>query len=383
MESSVAPKSKKIKLQNGEEIPFLPEDFIVEEILPRLPVKSLLRFRCVARSWCSLIESQRFMKIHLRYSIENASLALHRIIFNSIDGLKQCSLPSLFNDPFTNSITCNVDLGINFQRPMESVYLVGSCNGLVCILLDRRRFVLWNPTTRMLKNLPPFDNKMRHGSITKYGFGFDELNDDYRVFGLLSVFCVSGAYFPIRKVYSLRANSWKVVEGKDASPFDEKGFHVSGKLHWNIRYAQKCGIASFDLNTMVCGVVELPFFTELSHKLGVGVLKGCLSVHYYHRKTHVNIWLMKEYGVRDSWEKVVTVPYYHDPRENPLPTPFAIGPNGEVLLHNGDTFIIYNPKSNVFRLPQIIEHARFLNLDNYIESLAPIVPYAGLYKPSE
>lgn len=281
----------------------------------------------------------------------------------------------MFNEQLTDPITYNADFGINIQK--EKVHLVGCCNGLVCILVDRKRFILWNPTTKKSNKLPNFDHKMNHASITKYGFGFDELNDDYKVFGLLSVFCTSGKYLPIRKVYSLRTNSWEVVlEGRDASPFDGAGTFASGKLHWDICSAYINGIASFDLNSKVYGVIEPPNYSKNEFSQRVGVLKGCLSVHSFRRKSHVDIWVMKEYGVKESWDKVATVPYYQGPRDCSLPTPLTIGPNGEVLLIHKSTFLIYNPKGNVFRIPQITDAAtlNFLDFGVYVESLVSVVP---------
>lgn len=51
----------------------LPCDML-DEILCRLPVKLLLRCRCVSKEWCSLIDSTRFVKKHLKKALDyNAS----------------------------------------------------------------------------------------------------------------------------------------------------------------------------------------------------------------------------------------------------------------------------------------------------------------------
>ncbi|KAH7847466.1 hypothetical protein Vadar_026394 [Vaccinium darrowii] len=42
----------------------LPEDLVIEEVLTRLPAKSLMRFKSVSKLWCSTISSPSFCKTH-------------------------------------------------------------------------------------------------------------------------------------------------------------------------------------------------------------------------------------------------------------------------------------------------------------------------------
>ncbi|KAL8505458.1 hypothetical protein ACS0TY_016632 [Phlomoides rotata] len=367
MEGKSPPQSRKIKLHNGEETPCLPEEIIFEEILPRLPVKPLSKFRCVSKSWCSLIASKSFMKAHLRNSI---IFSHHRIVLISDHGLGQCSLHSLFNEPYTDSIDYTAARGIDVQT--DEIDLVGCCNGLVCILLDLTRFILWNPTTKKSRNLPDFDNKLKHGAILKHGFGFDELNDDLKVFGSLHFYETDGTLHTSSKVYSLRSNSWKGDEDEDEDSVYVTGkcagVYVSGKLHWQKQ--DKCEIVTFDLSSHVFGVIELPSYLGFRYTSSLGVHKGCLiAVALHPTYKHLDIWLMKEYGVKDSWDKVITVLNYNDSRV------FVVGPNGDVLLSYGSALAaIYNPKCNVLRYPEIINYSSFFETGIYIETLASVDP---------
>uniref|UniRef100_A0A6V7QW55 F-box domain-containing protein n=1 Tax=Ananas comosus var. bracteatus TaxID=296719 RepID=A0A6V7QW55_ANACO len=50
-------------------------DELISEVLVRLPVKSLLRFRCVSRTWRSLISDPHLIESHRRRSQQHPSLS--------------------------------------------------------------------------------------------------------------------------------------------------------------------------------------------------------------------------------------------------------------------------------------------------------------------
>ena len=76
---------------------------------------------------------------------------------------------------------------------------------------------------------------------------------------------------------------------------------------------------------------------------------------------------MKEYGIRESWTKLVVIPYINDS----LFTRSCILKNGEVLLSIGEFLVSYNPKNGSFGCSMTISFfaGLFLYVDFYIENL--------------
>lgn len=85
------------------------------------------------------------------------------------------------------------------------------------------------------------------------------------------------------------------------------GVYLNGLVHWIF------GIGPLQASRVICAFdVESERFEELplppsSFRLGraeleLGVLKGCLTVNVCY-KNQINVWVMKEYGVKESWSK--------------------------------------------------------------------------------
>lgn len=374
-DSTAHDQSKKIKTTNLLQIAHLPEE-IIQDILLRLPVKSLLKSRCVSKSWLSLISSPQFVKTHLKLSAENADYANHRIIFtftNPCFNLKQCSVSSLMFKPRT--VTSNIDYPN--KSPYKAVWVVGSCNGIICVAIDEKDIFLWNPSTRKSKELPPVGVEMKQGFYYMWGFGFSESDDDYKVVG---VFCAYGNGCVLESmvmIYSLRTDSWKRIEDFSCGiPFDDTGRFASGKLHFaatsTVEFNSRWNIVSLDLKSEAYGTVEQPDYGESCSSSSLGLLGGCLSVLCDYQNTRADVWVMKEYGVKESWTRVASIPYFNDHERFLYSNPLLIMPNGEILLVFRTRLVVYNPKDNCFRRPRISNFHSSLEVDIYFESLVPL-----------
>ncbi|KAK9992183.1 hypothetical protein SO802_027168 [Lithocarpus litseifolius] len=103
---------------------------------------------------------------------------------------------------------------LEIPKPCIFLNSTGSCNGLLCTTLKHNVFILWNPFTRDLVELPSssieFPTRSRKCLSIVYGFGYDSFSDDYK---LLRVFIFAAESFKTEvKLYSLRTNSWRRID---------------------------------------------------------------------------------------------------------------------------------------------------------------------------
>nr|XP_023876158.1 F-box/kelch-repeat protein At3g23880-like [Quercus suber]XP_023876165.1 F-box/kelch-repeat protein At3g23880-like [Quercus suber]XP_023876171.1 F-box/kelch-repeat protein At3g23880-like [Quercus suber] len=309
-------------------------DEIVLEILARLPVKSLLRFRCVCKTWYSYITNPNFISTHLLcynnhdggYVIYMPRTAVHRAYFHRPHS-QICTLA------FDRTFETISEFRIPFTFQSGYASLVGSCNGILCftdfITPKSNDVYLWNPSIRKFKRLPNTCLNQTQVLNVAHGFGYDSLNNDYKV----ARFSWTGIKWippPEVEVYSLSSDSWKRVElGISRRPnVISYGFNgilafpfVSGHLHWMIEMIEEGGgqerrytsmILSFDVNSEK--LKELPVPDEggciakylTSYKEKLALIKFGHGAQPFSKLC--SIWVMREYGVLDSWNKLFVLP---------------------------------------------------------------------------
>ncbi|XP_074352917.1 F-box protein CPR1-like [Apium graveolens] len=240
------------------EIPHIPDE-LVNDVLLRLPVKPLLCFRCVRKSWCSLIDSTTFVKNHLERNSER----------NPHSGLIFVSMPKRNNFYLADADSLNGSTAIKITKPLKSklsgAKIVGSCNGLVC--------------------------------------SYDHLNDDYKV-----VRISERLYKGVKlSVYSLRSNSWTRPRTlRHLICLYRPGTFVDGSLYWLSSYKGYNIIVAFDLADEKFTEVPYPrdFDWTTVNKLLLLVFNRRLCLISFYSKFDTDIWLMNNCGVENSWSKM-------------------------------------------------------------------------------
>ncbi|CAN1830211.1 Putative F-box protein At4g38870 [Linum perenne] len=126
---------KKMKQADEKGCLIVDDDLVVIQILSRLPVKSLMRFKSVCKSWKSIIEQDlNFMNLHYTHSEARSGLFILRskpIFSNSNDNKKSRELSLLSVD-----LQCDDKGVVNSANLQSSKKIVQSC-----LISTRLRFL--------------------------------------------------------------------------------------------------------------------------------------------------------------------------------------------------------------------------------------------------
>ncbi|RDX74206.1 F-box/kelch-repeat protein, partial [Mucuna pruriens] len=338
-------------------LPVLPDELIIE-ILLRVSVRSLLQFKCVSKLWNTLISDPKFAKDHFRVSIADPNMAHQRLVSSGFIGpskIRSFSTQLLFQNSPTPAQSHCFPTNANCR-------ILGSCHGLLCLYDFRNGYVtLWNPSTRLQSERLPIC-----GSFTYHGFGYDHLNDKYKLLLALKGDTVT-------KIYTFGPNSFTVIENfprQETYPLGWQGKFLKGTLNWISK--RKRGdpwvILSLDLGTETYGEILLPDGDcKYICKPVLDVLRNCLSVCFFDPiEIHWVLWLMKDYGVRDSWTKLTIIPCHL----NHFYQPLCISEDGVVLLTtNCSELVLYNSNDGRFDYLKIKKNCGLHDRHIYYESL--------------
>ncbi|GLT81485.1 hypothetical protein SLA2020_528680 [Shorea laevis] len=317
-------------------LPSLPDEIIFESILTRLPVKSLVRFRCVCKSWRSSISDPRFIQNHLSLAKAHDGLDNWRVILRYPRHIiKSCSLSNIFHEPYGE----------------------GTENLLI----------VWNPSIRESKVIsacvagsPP---------LSAYGFGYCGICDDYKLVQL----AIGRPLKPRTNLYSLRADSWKNTDEFpleiDSVPCSAKV--VDGSLNWGVHLNLENSwvIVCYDLAEERFGTVSRPDDISPMTNPTLRVLGGCLCILCARLNVSVDVWMMKEYGVIESWTKLVSVQYPLELKSCQLSKAFCFMKDNGILMYLGKTLFLFNMDEKTYNYPVIFGVNDCHEADIYVESL--------------
>jgi F-box interacting protein len=276
-------------------LPNLPFDLIAE-ILCMLPVKLLQQLRCLCSSFNSLISDPKFIKKHLRLSTK---LRRYNLILGDLISREFVT----YHSPITSFLSDSSLKQTQISYPPVTNTRHGpplwvcSCDGILCFTTALGSALLWNPSIRTFKLLPTLKPLPKRAPLTLYSFGYDHFIDNYKV---ICITCNQVS------VYTFGTNYWRRINDFPYSGIIIGcGVFLSGTVNW-ITHAW-IAIYSLDLEKETYQKLPLPDL-EKDTQTTLGVLKDCLCI-YASSDLFLDVWVMKEYGNKESWNKLYNISY--------------------------------------------------------------------------
>ncbi|XP_049383056.1 F-box/kelch-repeat protein At3g23880-like [Solanum stenotomum] len=322
---------------------------IIIDILSRLSVKSLLRFKCVSKSWNTLISEPYFIKKHLNTHAKNQNS--QKLLITQVPHGKYCNGFNLYSSSLSSSKLVEDIRRLDYPsscKPIDGrVYCC--CDGLFFIgfwiywndeEVEPSILLLWNPSTResiMLPShveIPPQEEYV-------YGLGYDATSDDYKILRIDTHDKVPD------EILALKSGSWRQIEETSdrmsSTKISDRELCLAflhGAFHW-LGHCPRDSVVSFNISDEMYGEIPLPGILSSPGlvevdayalgpvQIGVSVLGGKLSL--YHKHGNFDIWVLKDYGVKESWTKWFTIPSYEVVRKKVI-IPIYRFSDDEVLL---------------------------------------------------
>ncbi|XP_059670622.1 F-box protein At4g19940-like [Cornus florida] len=407
-------------MENNSYVHHVQEDVVIEVLL-KLPVKSLLRFKCVCKYWFNLVKNCNFISKHLHQKNHKAYLLIERYSYST--HIFSCALLPL--EMLTNRSIVYLD--INDPDTAKYISVIDSFNGIIC-LWDQNQIALWNPTIREFKPLPVY-----HPILPLYikayshcfGFGLDLVTNNYKVVWIrylwneendypydppvVSVYNLFPLYIkayshcfgfgldlvtnnykvvwirylwneendypydpPVVSVYNLGIDSWRLVEA-DLRPHLMRGALgntcTNGIYYWLVSHGgDNYLVLSFDMKNEVFKMILAPLDIHESQLGTLGLYNESIAMVLFDPcviEKQFDIWVMVEEGY---WTKQLIIGPISD-----VDGPLGCAKNGEFLFYTGTSqLVVYSPNTQEIKYLGPCRYSHSLSVFVYEESLASI-----------
>ncbi|KAJ4845714.1 hypothetical protein Tsubulata_014585 [Turnera subulata] len=314
---------------------------IVTEILSLLPLESVVRFKCVSKEIGSVICDPLFVKKYfVKYKKpagsnsdqnydypDNNNNNTEKILWRS--GKLRLIEPARFSLGPLHAVKVLDE----FPEKLGGKVPVGAQDGLICTVDGSRENVfLWAPSIGYCRKLPepiPCPPSLsNHPNYTNtsiissavahsrcHAFGYDPVHNDYKILMITPTFRPNNPMITTAQVFSWKKNRWSIVEDplrlshhivKYCRPFLGPVLCNGVVLHWQIK---NNNIVAFNLSKEKFREVPAP---DDKVFMGVlGVVRGNLcSICFEIDTKMLELWVMKDYGVKESWDVLgrITLP---------------------------------------------------------------------------
>jgi F-box interacting protein len=243
--------------------------------------------------------------------------------------------------------------------------IIDTINGLFCFYRSGS-IVLWNPSLKKSLILPK-SRVLYHHSL---GFGFVATSNEYKI---VKISFASNKQLQA-EVYRLSTGSWSDVKLEDSLNVVYKPVHLNGILHWSACNPGKfiSVICSFDLKHEKFSSLMVP--SCLRHGDNVSfypsTFRESLSLIDKTDYGVCRIWVMKEYGVSDSWQNLIVI----SSQLLDLSSVCYFRHDGEILceISGNPKLVSYDCKDKRVTNIELLADCLVTSVHTYVESLTLI-----------
>ncbi|KAB2010855.1 hypothetical protein ES319_D10G273100v1 [Gossypium barbadense] len=343
---------------------------LVMEILCKVPVKSLIRFNCLCKYWCSSFQTPRFISKHYHNNLKNNNLnpVLQRFDANA-------------NIPYFSQLSVEKDKNFlvkqNIRSPLfmhNTPYVWGARHGLFCL----HKFKILPPSSVQRPTYLGLTCGFVHFDCG--AFEFDSKTDDYKFIRFVTLSFVdsecetsSGDGMSQVELYSLKCDSWKEIPSPNYRPFDLylSNNYLDGIFYWqtttgNAPY-ENFLILSFDTANEKFSASPIPEFVGIYPQhdiLEVLVFNGSLGVIAYTVERidmFFDLWVMNG----EVWTKQFSIESI----------PGVVRPLG--FWKNGEMFLL-NTKYEVVLFDPSTQELKVLRIITYLDHHRDLIPINGI-----
>ncbi|KAJ9552139.1 hypothetical protein OSB04_016184 [Centaurea solstitialis] len=307
----------------------LPKELTMD-ILSRLPVKTIVHCKRVCKKWRNLVSDSSFVNLHLSRSPTPTDFNFIIHTEPDADDRNPGKLQLM-------EIEDKVDhhhlryhhlfiLDLNLVPILEKtrIFHVGSVNGLICLwqyTFNLTSTYICNLVTRECMILPRQHFFWDSIAGFVYGFGVSSLTGEYKVVRAFQWKTLPNDNKPSQpsllevEVYTIGTGQWR-SRGPVPVPYrlyslrNFNGTFLNNHCHWIVCDMENTNnkIAAFDLDKETFQLFPSPPSVKENrcHYQTLAILRGCLC-NLATCSSQSTIWMMKEYGNKNSWHKEVVI----------------------------------------------------------------------------
>ncbi|CAI9302798.1 unnamed protein product [Lactuca saligna] len=293
---------------------YIPHE-LVSEILTRLDVKSLTRFRSVSTRWNSTIVHPSFSKSHLSNSSAGAGAPVTLVLsfinrFNSERTV--FSVKILPNQTKSLPNPTHILTIPGFAHPFVSQ----SLNGLICFNLGA--MCVCNPSTHKFHKLPwtkaeisPLSPASTHHR--RNAFGFDPVSNAHKVLDTW-ITCHEDEMIMEHKIFTVGAgcNKWRrIADGPPYFPFNES-VCINGQIYFraltSVTASEEVVMVAFDVNREEFRFIQIPDDAISNSEEAVLIELDQRLAIVHHQDNILSMWVLMDEEDAKWLKKRVEIP---------------------------------------------------------------------------